>query len=193
MQTEKYRKAADAGDNEFSNFVNYGVKKKPEGKYKLHRILMVCGYILFCIIYLIVFLVPVKLAMMITFLPVLTWILVYFTWYWVNIYYEYMIIGGSLRLLEIFGMRRMRVMCEFKISSLTIAAPYTGAYRKEADSAEITRRIYGVSSMKNPDVYFGIYTDSDGKLTAVFFEATEKTLKAMRYYNPNVVMSKTRL
>ena len=74
---------------------------------------------------------------------------------------------------------------------MTLIAPYDGEYKSEADSAEVSRRCYGVSSMSSPDIYFGLYTDK-GKKCAVFFEATEKTLKVIKYYNSEVILSKTR-
>ncbi|MCI8386858.1 MAG: hypothetical protein HFE63_00125 [Clostridiales bacterium] len=187
---EKYRKAAEAGENEFSNFVNYGVKKKPEGDYKRKRILVMLGYAVFAIAFAAVC-ISTKIVMLIALLPVLTWILVFFTWHWVNIEYEYQIINASLKLMEVYGNRYMKQMCDIKISTMSIIAPYNGEYRAMADDTTITERIYGVSSMDNPDVYFAICHGNNGEKRVIFFEATEKTLKAMKYYNQNVVMSKT--
>jgi hypothetical protein len=189
---EKYRKGAEAGDNEFTSFVNYGVRKKPEGRYKFKRIMMICGYILFAFLYIFVCLVLTKAAMLIAILPVLTWILTYFTWLWVNIEYEYTIVGGNFKLAEVYGMRFFRELCTVKVSSMTLIAPYSGKYKDDVDSAAIINRCYGVSSMSSPDVYFGLYTDKKGYECAVFFEATEKTLKVIKYYNSDVVLSKTR-
>ena len=188
---EKYRKAAETGENEFSNFVNYAVKKKPEGKYKLHRILMILGYIMFGLIFVTVCLVFTKLPMLIAILPVLTWILVYFTWLWVNIEYEYMIIGGNLRMLEVYGSRYYRELCNVKISSFEQIAPYSGEYADKANSADIVRRIDASSSLSNPDIYYAIYNEN-GEKRVIFFDVAEKTLKLLKYYNPDVVMSKTR-
>ena len=35
-----------------------------------------------------------------------------------------------------------------------------------------------------------MYRDKDGSLCVVYFEATEKTLKILRYYNPVTVVTK---
>lgn len=189
---EKYRKGADAGDNEFTSFVNYAVTKKPEGRYKMQRTLMICGYVLFALLYMFVFLVLTKAAVLIAILPVLTWILTYHTWLWVNVEYEYIIVGGVFKLSEVYGMRRFREICSVRVSNMTLIAPYYGDYKTEADSAAISHRSFGVSSMRSPDIYFGLYTDNNGEQCVVFFEATEKTLKVIKYYNSEVVLSKTR-
>jgi hypothetical protein len=192
VKFEKYRKGAEAGDNEFTSFMNYAVTKKPEGKYKIKRILMVSGYVLFALLYIFICLVLTKAAMLIAILPVLTWILVYFTWMWVNIEYEYTIVGGVFKLSEIFGMRRFRELCSVRVSAMTFIAPYSGEYKNNADSSDIIHRIYGVSSMSSPDIYYGLYSNENGEKCVIFFEATEKTLKVMKYYNSDIVVSKTR-
>ncbi len=183
---EKYRKAAETGDESRNTFVSYAVTKKPEGKYRLARILMVSGYILVDIVYLFLILVLTKIPMLGAFVPLITWALVYFTWCFVSIEYEYTIDGGVMTMREVFGNRYCRTLARERISSMSRIAPYAGDYGKEADSAG-GKRIYGVSSMSGPDVYFAVCGD-----TVLFFEAAEKTLKVIRYYNPEVVMTKTR-
>ena len=183
---EKYRKVAESGDESRNTFVSYAVTKKREGKYKLARILMVAGYILVDIVYLFLILVLTKIPMLGAFVPLLTWVLVYFTWCFVSVEYEYTIEGGVMTMREVFGNRYCRTLARERISSMSRIAPYTGDYRKEADRID-GKRVYGVSSMSSPDVYFAVCGD-----TVLFFEAAEKTLRVIRYYNPEVIVTKTR-
>lgn len=187
MKLQKYHKGADAGDNEFTSFVNYMVTKKVEGNYKLKRILMILAYIIIGIAYALIFTVAIKLPMLITFLPLLIWFMVYCTWMYVNIEYEYTIVGGLMRGVEVFGMRKFREIFNVRISSMTMIAPYSGIYKSEADSKDIVHRYYCVSSMDSPDIRFGIYKNESGEKCVVFFEAVEKTLKCIRYYNSDAV------
>ena len=184
---QKYQKGADAGDNEFTSFVNYMVTKKVEGKYRLHRILMIIGYVAVGLIYASVFTIAIKLPALLTFTPLLIWFLVYSTWMYVNIEYEYTIVGGVMRGMEVYGMRKFRELFSVRISSMTLIAPYSGDFRKSADGASVKRRDYCVSSMTSPDVWFGIYKNESGEECVVFFEAVEKTLKCVRYYNSEAV------
>lgn len=188
---ERYTRAADAGDNETLNFVNYGVKKKVEGKYKRNRILMICGYVIFSLIYVLIFLVPVKMPTLIAVLPVLLRILFLATWYKVSIEYEYTIAAGVIKLLEVFGSRYYRTIAEVRVSAMSVIAPYNREYKPQADSDAVKNRYYCVSCMETPDLYFGRYKNEQGEECVVFFEATEKTLKVMKYYNENVVIAKT--
>ena len=186
MKLQKYQKGADAGDNEFTSFVNYMVTKKVEGKYKLDRVLMVIGYILVGLAYALVFTVAIKLPALLTFTPLLIWFMVYSTWMYVNIEYEYTIVGGVIRGMEVYGMRKYRELFNVRVSQFTSIAPYS-TNREIADSDEIVRRYYCVSSMSGPDVWFGVYINEAGEQCAVYFEVVKKTLKCLKYYNSDAI------
>lgn len=185
---EKYNRAADMGDNAASKFVNYGVKKKVEGKYALKRLLVILGYAVFAAAFVLSFMnsIPPIIAI----LPVLTWILIFFTWRFVSIEYEYYILDGEFRMLEVYGAKSARELCCVRISAMKVIAPYRDANKAAADAVDSANRIEGVSSMSSPDIYYGIFAD-DGKDCVVFFEATEKTLKVLKYYNSEIEVVKT--
>lgn len=187
---EKYVRSADIGDNAASTFVNYGVKKKPEGKYKLFRILMVTGYVVFALAYFLFF-TTMNILPIIALLPVLTWILVFFTWRFVSIEYEYYILDGEFKLIEVYGSKNMRELCRVRISAMDSVAPYRGENKARADAFDEKDCIYGVSSMDNPDIYYAIFKDESGASRVLFFEATEKTLKVIKYYKSDVEVVKT--
>ncbi len=180
MKLEKYNRAAEAGDNESSGFVNYGAKKKVEGAYRTRRILMVGAYVLFALVYCIFFTTVVRMPMMIALLPVLIWIISYFTWCYVSVEYEYIIKNGNMKMMEVFGMRYYRTLWDVKVSSFHTLAEYKGGNRR-ADAAET--KMYAVSTMSSPNIWCAVWKDADGKDVAAFFEAGEKTLKLMKYYN----------
>lgn len=185
---EKYIRSADMGDNASNNFVNYGVKKKSEGKYKIMRLLMLLAYAAFAIAYCAFFLSVIKAPMLIALLPVFVWIISFFTWRFVSIEYEYIILDGEMRMYEVYGAKNMRELCRVRVSAMSRIAPNG----KETEQYKPEECIYGVSSMSNPDVYFGAFKDENGSDRVLFFEATEKTLKVIKYYNSEaLVMSKT--
>ena len=193
---EKYVRMADAGDNAASTFVNYGVKKKPDRELKRNRALLLGGYILYAILYLMFFLgalgVPIKLPMAITFLPVTLWIIVFFTWRYVSVECEYQILDGEMKFMEIYGSKNMRELCRVRVSAMTRIAPYSGEYKAEADAISEDNRCLCVSSMDASDIYFAKFKNVAGEDCVVFFEATEKTLKVLRYYNSETIVTKTR-
>ena len=186
---EKYTRTADLGDNAASNFVNYGTRKKPQGKYGLARALVITAYILFALGYAGTFM-AFNILPIIALTPVLTWILVFFTWRFVSVEYEYYIMDGEFKLIKVYGSKNMRVLCRTRVSGMTLIAPYRDEYKAEVDKIPASHRIEGVSSMSAADIYCAVFEDNSEKY-AVLFEVTEKTLKVLRYYNQNVVMSKT--
>lgn len=193
---EPYVRVADAGDNAASTFVNFGVKKKPDRKLKRHRFLLLLGYFLFALLYLLFFLgalgVPIKLPVAITFLPLFIWMLVFFTWRYVSVECEYRILDGEMTGMEIYGSKSMRTLVRVRVSAMTTIAPYHSEARAEAEKIPAERRILCASSMEAPDLYFALFPNEAGETMALFFEATEKTLKVLRYYNSATVMTKTR-
>ena len=64
-------------------------------------------------------------------LPVLTWILTFFTWRFVSIEYEYYILDGEFKLLEVYGAKNMRELCRVRISSMEEIAPYKDGNRRK--------------------------------------------------------------
>lgn len=186
---EKYTRTADLGDNAASNFVNYGVKKKVQGKYGLVRALMFIGYFVFVLGFAGA-LAAIPLYPIIALTPILTWILVLLTWRFVSVEYEYYIMDGVFELVKVYGSKNMRMLCRTRVSGMTLIAPYRDEYKAEVDKIPASHRIEGVSSMSASDIYCAVF-ENDGEKYAVFFEVTEKTLKALRYYNQAVVISKT--
>ena len=187
---EKYKRAADMGENAASNFVNYGVKKKPEGKYKLKRALLIMAYILVPLAVAGVFIANNILPILAT-LPVFIWMFIFFTWKYVSIEYEYIILDGEFRMLEVYGSKSMRTLVSTRVSGMTAIAPYDHAHKAAADAVPAGNRIEAVSTMSASDIYYAIFKDN-GEDCVIFFEATEKTLKVLRYYNENTVITKTR-
>lgn len=191
---EKYVRAADMGDNATGYFVNYGVKKKTDGPLLLQRLLLILGYTAFVAVFAAFcfgLILPVKVPPLFAFVILFTCIIVFFTWRYVQIEYEYIILDGEFRMLKIYGSRQMRELCRVRVSAMKAIAPYTGEYMAAADAVPASRRIMAVSSPSAADIYYAIFADADGVDTAVFFEVTEKTMKVLRYYNSAVVITKT--
>ncbi len=185
----KYVRSADMGDNAASTFVNYGVKKKAEGKYGLARILMIAAYVVFAAGFF-TFFATMNILPVIALLPVLTWILTFFTWRFVSIEYEYYILDGEFKLIEVYGAKSMRELCRVRISAMEEIAPLRDGNRR-IDAIPEENRIYGVSTMKSSDIYYAIFKDEKDTKCAVFFEATEKTLKVLKYYKSDIEIVKT--
>lgn len=191
---EKYVRAADMGENATGNFVNYGVKKKTDGPILARKLLLILSYTAFVAVFAAFcfgLILPVKIPPFFAFVILFTCIIVFFTWRYVQIEYEYIILDGEFRMLKIYGAKQMRELCRVRVSGMKVIAPYNGEYMAAADAIPYSRRIMAVSSPSAADIYYAIFADADGADSAVFFEVTEKTMKVLRYYNSAVVITKT--
>lgn len=172
-----------------SDSYEYVVSKAKEGSYAFKRILAFIGYFIFGIILFIVVYAS-KLFVLFAFAPVTIWMLVYFTWPYFNIEHEYALIAGNITFSEIYGGRKRKEKFSIRISSFDVIAPYDNDHRKEISSYKATVEYNAFSSDKNPkSPYFALFTDSKGKKCVFFFEATNKALRILKYYNAETVMT----
>ncbi|NLK38890.1 MAG: hypothetical protein GX303_01400, partial [Clostridiales bacterium] len=137
------------------NFVEYNVDKKNEGWHLFRRVLLIFGYILFVILLFVAIYVSnfIPLGALI---PLFTWILIFFTWRYVSIVYEYTLISGHLTVSKIYGNRKRKVMLEVKLSDMTLIAPLNKDFSKRIELAAPVRKYKALSSEKSPNAYFAI-------------------------------------
>ena len=167
----------------------YVVAKKREGKYALARVALIIGYIFYVIIFFSVGILSRLLVPCIALVPVTTWILVYFTWRYVNIDFEYSATSGVITFSKVFGNRSRRPVTEIRIKNASAIAPLTDRLHKSKLEAYAPDVIYSALSTEDtPDAYFMIYEDEEGRRCAFLFEATAQMLKICRYYNPSATV-----
>ncbi len=171
------------------NQYEYIVKQKNEGVWKWRRIMMITLYIIFNLAYLLAFLLTFPWA--ITFLPWLDLALILFTWRFVNPEYEYSTLSGEITFTTIWGGRTRKELFRINIRDFHKIAPYDEAAEAYVTAQKCTRDFKCMSSLQAPDLYYGIFTLGEDKCV-VYFEATEKALKILKYYNFSTVVVPTR-
>ena len=170
------------------NQYEYIVKQKSEGVWKLRRTLMICGYVAFNLVYLFFFLFSFPWA--VTFLPLLDWVLIYFTWRYVSPEYEYSTLSGEITFTTIFGGKSRRKLFTVNIRDFQKIAPYDEAAEAYVSAQKCVRDFRCMSSLYAPDLYYGIFMLGEEKCV-VYFEATERALKILKYYNIGTVVVPT--
>lgn len=176
--------------NESKNSIEYAVDKKVEGKVLMLRILLILGYIAFSLFYFLFFTMgPVKIVMLIAFLPVFLWMLIFFTWRYTDITNEYTIIsGGRFTFSQIFGNRSRKTVLETQVQDWSLIAPMSDP-QYAAKAKENIDKIYDARSSESaPNGYFGIFKNESGQTCAVYFNATVKTLDILRWYNKTALI-----
>ena len=124
--------------------------------------------------------------------PLVIWILWFFTWPYVSPAYYYTVDTSYFTVLTVYGGKYEKDFVKLRISEATMIAPFNDEYKHYAHADADAIRYEAVSSFGASDIYFITFTDASGKPAVVFFEATEQMLKAMKYYNSKaLVMTKT--
>lgn len=168
--------------NEFSTY-EYVVARKNKGVGKLKPALFILGYVVFAI-GAIVFAIRTTIgAPLAALAPVALLIVVYFTWRYTKIEYEYSITSGILTFSEIYGGRSRKTIVEFRLKDCVDIAPISEQDKLDDFGAEVS--YVALSEKDAPDAYFATFENEKGRKCVFFFEATEKALKICRFYNPS--------
>ena len=179
--------------NEFSTY-EFVVKQKTEGKWILARVGMIALYVAFVLAWVVI---GIKgFAALLALVPVTLWILIFFTWRYVSVEYEYSITSGELRFSKIFGGRSRRTCLTLQLRNAVRIAPLENAEEaKKAEAYAPEREFSAISSLRAPDIYFMLFEyefKEHGKTkkrrAILYFEATAKALQICRFYNPSATL-----
>lgn len=179
------------GDTSFKkdNTADFTVKKKVEGAYRTKRLVY---WLIFLIVIAAMCVALINISpFVIALVPVFAWIIFFFTHRYVDIQYSYAIEDGELIATEIYGEKADKLLLHVKMPCVKKTAPYEGEYKNTVDSMTGASKVYVVGSLSDTDIYCSIIRTEDGKETLFFFNGTDKTLRAFRYYNSeNTIIKK---
>lgn len=189
-----------ARTNGTSSAIDYVVTQKKEGKYLSGQILI---YLFIAVAVIAVF------AVMVTFIgtamgmmagiglavPVF-WITYYGTRTICNFDRKYSIFTTNVTMdqtpttvisFEIIKDKKKKdedtryVVYERAMKEADLFAPYTDQYKDKLQGANVID--FRSSVNKNDDIYFALFTEADGSKTAILFEAVNKVVDKLAYYN----------
>jgi hypothetical protein len=121
-------------------------------------------------------------------LPILEWVLIFFTWRYLSQEYEYSMTSGYMTFTVIYGGRSKKKKLEVCIKDMKEIAPYDEAACARLESRNLKKDYLFISSLDAPDMYYAVF-DQDGEDQVVYFEATKKALQILRFYNPVTVVT----
>ena len=165
------------------NYAEYTVTKKAEGTNLRKRIILIAVYLIYIAAVVIITVATKGGGAMWGFLFFLLFvILVFFSWKLVKEDRKYECLNAKLVISELnegIGSKP-KIVSEDLISSYSLIAPANEEYKEQWTKADEIKDCRG--STKSPDSYFA-RLERDGKTTVVLFEATNKMLKVMKFYN----------
>ena len=163
------------------------VAEKPEGfrKFKktLCRLAVLAVPVAFVILCLAIQLYPVAI------LPLSFLGVVLYFWKLFNVEYEYSMTSGIMTFSRINGGIRRKQLLSLHIKEMQEIAPYDEEARLHLETLPLVKNHVLVSHMGADNIYYAVFKQEDD-LQVVYFEATEKALHILRYYNGITKMSK---
>ena len=175
------------------------VPRKKEGLYRFLKTAIIAAWVIIPAIIIIA-----CLALVITFEWDILWVSIFmiplFAWLGIKIgpitaaygeiAYEYSIVSGEVEFSKIYGDRFRRKWFTAKLADMDTLAPYDGIHADKADNGSYDKIYKAVSSFDAPNIYYGTWTNDEGRSCIVFMEMIPKSLKMARSYNQSTVMTK---
>lgn len=163
------------------NYAEYTVAKKAEGSNLKKRVGLIALYVVvLAVIVVIIKLTSGAAAVWGGVLFVLLVALIWFTQRLVKEERKFEVSNAKLVISELNASGKGRIVSEELVSAYSLIAPANEEYREKWTAADEVKDFRGDS--KSPDSYFA-RLEKDGKSSVVLFEATNKMLKVMKFYN----------
>lgn len=161
----------------------YVVKPRRDSKNRLLRLALMGLYVLFVLAWLVFGFISGFIPLL-ALVPITTWILVFFTWRYANVEYEYYVESGVVTFSKIYDNRSRKKIAVFDIRSAEYIAP--------SDEHDTKRRVadydpkheyFFAAYPEDPEAYTALYVNEDKERVAVTFVADPKMKKMLRFYN----------
>ena len=160
----------------------YVVIPKKDAKNRLKRGLLLLLYVIFIIGWLFFGLLSKIFVPLL--IPLTTWMLVFFTWRYVNVEYEYLVESGIITFSKIFGSRSRRRVLQFDLRDAERILPLCEQGTQRAlDDFEPSKEYSFESTAEDPDSLVALCVDEDGNRIAISFTAASRLHKLIRLYN----------
>lgn len=117
-------------------------------------------------------------------IPITLWIIVFFTWRYTQVQYEYSFFSGEMTVSRILSDRFRKPLAKVRIAQLSYVLPYEDAYAGQIERFGAENTVFAASSASAPSLYVALWEDPDSKKRyALTFEPDAHALKILRYYN----------
>lgn len=173
--------------NDFERY-EYVVTPKKDKKNATGRFLLIIGYVLFIIGWLFFGLLTRIFIPLLALIPLSTWFLVFATWRYVNVEYEYVIESGVITFSKIYGGKSRKKILVFDIRDAESILPLGEAgTRRALDDFDPMREYFFAKSEDAENSFLALCTDADDARLAVSFTADPKLLKLLKLYNSSAM------
>ncbi|MBQ1229432.1 MAG: hypothetical protein IIX80_00210 [Clostridia bacterium] len=160
------------------------VREAKSGKLMLKKALLILAYVGYAAGLLLLGTTAKLILPLLALLPVTLWIIVFFTWRYTQVQYEYSFFAGEMTVCRILGDRFRKTLVKVPIALLCAVLPYEEDFTEQIKRFDAQDTIFAASSLSAPSLRVALWKDpDDGRKLALLFEPDDHALKILHYYN----------
>ena len=179
---------SDSGFGSSGAPFEYTVAEANNKALKTKKLLFILAYVLYGAIILGLGASTKLLLPLMCFIPLSLWVIIWLTWKFTQVEYEYSFFSGALTVNRILGNRTRKKLTEVRISNLATVCKADEANLSKIEAFEAENTIMAVSEAGAEGIWVALWTDDEsGKRMALYFEPNEKAIKILKYYNASAM------
>ena len=179
---------SDSGFGSSGAPFEYDVAEANNKALKTKKLLFIVGYVLYGAIILGVGAMAKIILPLLCFIPLSLWIIVWLTWRYTQVEYEYSFFSGALTVNRILGNRWRKKMMEVRIQSFSAVFPVTELNQSKIEAFAAENTVFAASDKNATNLWVALWDDAEsGKRKALYFEPNEKAIKILKYYNASAM------
>lgn len=168
------------------SFYETSVKRKSDKEIIIKKTVFIALYVLSVIGWLVFGLATRAFIPLIALIPITLWVLIFATWRYTSVEYEYSLVTDILTVSKIYGGRSRKVLLEIPIKDAVLIAPLNDTYAERSEKYAPQTITDATSDINSDSVYFILYEDKEsGKRSVLYLDMNETLLKALRRINPS--------
>ena len=179
---------SDSGFGSSGAPFEYTVAEANNKALKTKKLLFVVGYVLYGAIILGLGAGSKIFLPLMCFIPLSLWIIVWLTWRFTQVEYEYSFFSGALTVSRVLGNRTRKKLLEIRIQNFSSVFEATEINQSKIEAFAAENTIFAASEAKAENLWVALWTDAEsGKRMALYFEPNEKAIKILKYYNASAM------
>ncbi len=179
---------SDSGFGSSGAPFEYTVAEANNKALKTKKALFITGYVLYALVVFGVGSMTKLLLPFMCFIPLSLWVIVWLSWRFTQVEYEYSFFSGELTVNRILGNRTRKIMTKVRIHDLCSVFPATELNQSKIEAFAAETTIMAVSEATAESIWVALWNDAEnGKRMALYFEPNEKAIKILKYYNASAM------
>ena len=160
------------------------VAQKKTAALAAKKVALVIIYILWVVVWLVIGAITKLLAYLFALVPISLWVIIFFTWRYTQVQYEYSFFAGELTVSRILNDRFRKELITVHIRHFSAVLPYSSEHKAEIERFVADKTVFAASDEDAQGLCVAMWTDEDsGEKIKLYFEPDEKSRKILRYYN----------